>query len=157
MKKILTALALVGLVAIPGHIHAGTGLHMKCGAVPATDPRTGEPVKPCGFETQASFGGGMMFEQITGYCRSCTKLVYLSWTRENLPEHLRNVVEFRPRPKPLGEIWDSKTGEVRTVWACPDCKAPFIEIKSAKDIKHCPRCNRPGFGVDKTKPVMMFD
>ena len=60
-------------------------------------------------------------------------------------------------PKPPGEIWNSKTGEVIGVYACSHCKGPFLEIKKLPDLKYCPQYNTPHFAVDKNKPMLAID
>jgi len=143
------------LVAVT--VYAGMGLSMKCQAKPDKDPATGKAAKPCGYEAQVTFGGGMFFNQITGYCRACKKFVYLSWTRDNLPPQMKDRIKVRPRPVPLGEVWNAQTGEILTIHACPACKGPFLEIKKADELKYCPACNKPHFVIDKTKPRMAID
>ena len=138
-------------------VYAAQGLSMKCQAEPEKDPATGKVSKTCGYEAEVTFGGGMMFDQITGYCRHCKKFVYLQWTRENAPDELKARMKFQPKPEPLGELWDSSTGKIMTVYACPHCKGPFLPIKSADDLKYCPACNKPHFAVDKSKPEMAID
>ena len=99
----------------------------------------------------------MLFDQITGYCRSCKKFVYLNWTREEIPAEMENTFPVRPRPEPLGEIWDAQTGKTLTIHACPTCKGPFQEIKRPDELRHCPVCNKPHFVVDESKPRMAID
>ena len=136
-------------------VYAGQGLAMKCQAQPEKDAATGKTGKPCGYEATVTFGGGMFFNQITGYCRACKKFVYLSWTeaRGEMPAGMK----VTPRPAPLGEVWDASTGKVMTIHACPTCKGPFLEIKNADELKYCPACNKPHFVVDKSKPEMAID
>jgi Zn finger protein HypA/HybF involved in hydrogenase expression len=136
-------------------VYAGQGLAMKCQAQPEKDAATGKTGKPCGYEAEVRFGGGMFFSQVTGYCRACKKFVYLSWTeaRGEMPAGMK----VTPRPAPLGEVWDASTGKVTTIHACPTCKGPFLEIKNADELKYCPACNKPHFVVDKSKPEMAID
>ena len=155
MRQVLTsAVALLALVATT---YAGDGVEMKCQAKPEKDPATGKLLKSCGYESLVIFGGGMLFEQATGYCRSCKKFVYLSWTRENIPAEMKDRIKVKPRPKPLGEVWDASTGKTLTIHACPKCNGPFLEIKRLDELKHCPSCNQPGFGIDESKPRMAID
>lgn len=155
MKRSTMTLALTVCLLAAGAVYAARGLSMKCQAQPEKDPATGKTGKPCGFESEVTFGGGMFFDQITGYCRACKKFVYVQWTRENAPVPANG--KTKPRPKPLGEVWDAATGQVLTIHACPHCKGPFLEIKSVKDLKHCPACNQPHFAIDKSKPEMAID
>ncbi len=150
-------IALVALFLAAPAVYAGMGYFMKCQAKPAKDPATGKTPPPCAYESRVIFGGGMMSDQLTGYCRKCKKFVHLHWTRDNIPEGLRGGVKPVPKPKPLGEVWDAKTGKVLTVHACPTCRGPFLEIKKREELKHCPKCNKPHFAVDPSKPLMAID
>ena len=158
MKKSFLIIAMAAFLATVATIYAGTGYFMKCQAKPEKDPKTEKPVKkPCGYGSRVSFGGGMFSQQATGYCRVCKKFVYLHWTRKNIPEQLKDQIKHKARPKPLGEVWDSQTGRVMTVYACPTCKGPFLEIKKVEDLKCCPACNKPHFAIDKSKPMIAYD
>lgn len=132
---------------------AGEGVSMKCGAAAAGEKTD----KGCGYEEMVTFGGGMRFEQITGYCRACKKFVHVRWTRDGIPESLRPPGGPKEKPEPLGEIWDASTGATHTVHACPGCEGPFVEIKGPKDLTHCPKCNEPHFGIDPDKPRLAID
>jgi hypothetical protein len=136
-------------------VYAGQGLTMKCTAKPAKDPATGKAAKACGYESMVIFGGGMFSDQMTCYCRSCKKFVSLHWTRKGAP--VPPNMKVTPKPKPLGEVWNAATGEVLTVYGCPRCKGPVLEIKKREDLKHCPACNKPHFVVDKSKPELAVD
>jgi len=136
-------------------VYAGQGLSMKCTAKPQKDPATGKAGKACNYEATVVFGGGMFSDQMTCYCRHCKKFVYLHWTRQGAPVPAN--MKVTPQPKPLGEVWDASTGKVMTVYACPHCKGPVLEIKKREDLTHCPVCNRPHFVVDKSKPEMAID
>ena len=138
-------------------VYAGTGFFMKCQAEPAKDPATGKTAKPCGYESRVTFGGGMFFNQTCGYCRACKKFVYINWTRDNIPQEMKARIKVKPRPKPLGEVWDARTGNVLTIHACPTCKGPFMAIKNRDELKHCPACNGPQFVVDQSKPRIAID
>ena len=154
MICITLATCLLGVAAV----YAGTGFQMKCQAKPEKDPKTGKLSETCGHESSVTFGGGMFFEQITGYCRACKKFVYVTWTGKDQVDRAKEVgFKVQPRPKPLGEVWDAQTGKILTIHACPTCKGPFLEIKSPDELKHCPSCNKPHFGVDKSKPIMAID
>lgn len=158
-KKTMFIQLALGILCLTA-VHAGTQLHFRCQAKPEADPVTGKTPTPCGFESQVNFGGGKLFQQVTGYCRQCKKFVYITWARESLPPRMIEKLGAnlaKRQPKPLGEVWDARTGKAFTVHACPDCKGPFIEIKSSSELNHCPACNKPHFGVDKGKPVLMFD
>jgi len=153
MTRRIAAFALITCLLTAAAVYAGQGLAMKCQAQPEKDPATGKTGKPCGYEAQVTFGGGMFFNQITGYCRACKKFVYIQWTRDGIPAQIKAI----PRPVPLGEVWDASTGKVLTIHACPTCKGPFLEIKSPDELKYCPACNKPHFAIDKSKPEMAID
>ena len=159
MSKKTMFIAMAVSMATAATLFAGTGLYMKCQAKPEKDPASGEMSKPCEYETMVTFGGGMLFDQITGYCRNCSKFVYLRWTSEHAPaDLLQNMgTKVTPRPTPLGEVWDARTGQILPVYSCPGCKGPFVEIRSADELKHCPACNKPHFGIDESKPRMSID
>ena len=157
MTRRMMLITLVACLLTGAAVHAGLGLSMKCQAKPEKDPATGKTAKPCGYESRVTFGGGMFFSQMTGYCRACKKFVYLSWTRENIPANMRARIKPKPRPVQLGEVWDAQTGKTLTIHACPTCKGPFLEIKKPDELKYCPACNKPHFGIDKSKPRIAVD
>lgn len=151
-RKTMIVALMLGLAATA--VYAGMGYHVKCQAEAGKQP-PGATAKSCGYETEVTFGGGMFFEQVTGYCRACKKFVYLRWTRPNAP--LPPNMKIMPKPEPLGEVWDAKTGRVLTVYPCPHCQGPFAVIENKNELKHCPSCNKPHFGIDKSKPIMAID
>lgn len=144
MRAVTASITLVSIIAIAAVVYAGDGFSMKCQS------------KPCGYESEVAFGGGMAFEQLTGYCRKCKKFIYLAWTSEGSPA-LDPKAKIVPQPKALGEIWDAQTGKILTIYACPHCHGPFAEIKTKDDLKHCPACGKPDFAVDDTKPRTAID
>lgn len=153
-RKVIVLGSIVCLLAGAG-VFAGMGYTMKCNGVPDAD---GQPAKEsCGYSTEVMFGGGMFFEQLTGYCRACKKFVHLSWTRPGAVNNMPAGMEVKPKPKALGEVFDATTGHVLSVYACPHCAGPFAEIKSQKDLKHCPSCLKGEFGIDPNAPVMAID
>ena len=145
MRTVTVSITLVVVIGIAAVVYAGEGFHMKCQA------------ESCGYESQVTFGGGMFYEQITGYCRKCKKFISVSWTRDGIPAEMKERVKDQPRPDPPGEVWDAQTGKVLTIHACPTCKGPFLEIKTSQDLKYCPACNKPHFEVDDTKPRIAVD
>lgn len=128
---------------------AGDGYPMKCGG-------EGADAKGCGYEEMVTFGGGMAFMALTGYCPACEKFVHLHWTRKGSPL-VKPGDKVTPPPKPLGKVWDAATGRTLTIYACPHCKGPFAEIKSIKELTHCPKCNGGHFKIDKSKPRLAID
>lgn len=144
MRAVTASITGGAIIAIALVVYAGGGFSMKCQS------------STCGYESQVRLGGGMAFEQLTGYCRKCKKFVYLQWTREGSPV-LDPAAKKVPPPKPLGEVWDAQNGKVLAIYACPDCNGPFAEIKSKDELKHCPSCGKPDFAEDDTKPSMAID
>ena len=116
---------------------AGTGYPMKC--------------KKCGFSAEVMIGGGMRFDQITGFCVESGKFVYLTWKRGT------------KKPEPMAKVWDLATGKMIELYKCPDCPKPFIPLRlKAADMEgpgfdHCPKCGKKTFKVDESKGIMMFD
>jgi len=144
MRAVTASSTLLALIAVATVVFAGDRFSMKCQS------------KTCGFESQVTFGGGMAFQQLTGYCQACKKFVYLQWTREGSPVVDPKAEKVQP-PKPLGKVLDVRTGLTLAIYACPHCKGPFAEIKTREDLKHCPVCIKPEFAVDKTKPRLASD
>lgn len=84
----------------------------------------------CHYTAQASFGGGFLFDQITGYCVRDEQFVHVTWIRgEKAPEPIKVLV--------------AETGELIEMYRCPKCRDPFLPIKDARDLKYCPKCHRP--------------
>ena len=133
-----TSLMALAVVLIPAMtVLAGTGYPMEC--------------KKCGFSAEVMIGGGMRFEQITGFCVESGKFVYLQWNRGT------------KKPEPIAKLWDSATGKMIELYKCPDCPTPFtpLRLKDADmdgpGFNHCPKCGKKTFKVDKSKGIMMFD
>ena len=157
MTRKMIVITLAACLLTGAAVYAGRGMSMKCQAKPAKDPATGKTAKACGYESMVTIGGGMISERMTGYCRACKKFVTLHWTRDGIPAEMKARIKVKPRPVPLGEVWDAQTGKVLTIHACPTCKGPFLEIKKPDELKHCPVCNKPHFAIDKTKPQLAID
>lgn len=115
------------------------------------------PRKECGYKTQVVFGGGMFNQQVMGHCRSCKKIVSLSWIRPDAPAEMLRDAKQTTKPKSLGEAWDCSTGAILTLYECPICKGPFAEIREPSQFTHCPSCNQKGFAVDESEPRMIVD
>jgi len=104
--------------------------------------------KACDFKTPVTFGGGFFFHQMTAWCNSCDKFVYIRWNRDD------------PKPEPIGKIWDAATGRHIDVYACTTCKKPVAivtEREDASTLKHCPKCGKPEFGIDPDAPILAID
>ena len=116
---------------------AGTGYPMKC--------------QNCGYSTRVMIGGGIGFEQLTGFCVESGKFVYLKWDRGT------------KKPEPIAKVWDSATGQMIEVYKCPDCPKPFIPLRhkaadrNGPGFDHCPKCGKQTFKVDKAEGIIMFD
>ena len=110
--------------------------------------------KDCLYADHASFGGGMRFEQITGYCVSTGKFVYLTWDRENMPKGGSKERVSKPRPSPMGYIWFPGEGKYIGLYQSRDCPQPFIPINSVEELKFCPKCKQPTL---KTKLSLLYD
>lgn len=106
---------LVGIVTVA---RAGELVSIKC--------------RNCGYQTGASFGGGFLFEQETGYCVNCGKFVWVTWKRGEAG------------PEPLARVWDSTTGRVIPLYNCTECSKPFMPIMPIQwlKLKYCPKCGK---------------
>ncbi len=144
MRSILGVLLVACLIVATAWVYAGDGVSMKCDR------------RECGYESLVIFGGGMMFEQATGYCQHCQDFVYLRWTRKESPLVAPDI-KLVPPPTPIGEVWDSRSGHSLTLYPCPRCQKPFAEIKAQEDLKHCPACKEGTFKPDTTKPRLAID
>jgi len=142
MKKRIALVALTACVLMTAIAYAATSRTMKCRK------------ESCGMTTNLALGPTMMCGRVTGYCVPCKKFVTVMWKERDMRTDETGI---EPAPKPLGKVWDSKTGNTLTVYACPHCKGPFSEIKKHADVTHCPSCNDPGFAVDPNAPVMAID
>lgn len=116
---------------------AGMGYSMKC--------------TNCGYASQVNIGGGMMFEQITGFCVDSMKFVYLRWNRGE------------KKPEPVAQVWDPMSGKKMDLYKCPDCPKPFMAFPTLQadaegpGFDRCPKCGKDTFKVEKDKPVMAYD
>jgi len=144
MRSTLGVLLVAYLIVVTAWVYAGDGFSMKCDR------------QECGYESLVIFGGGMKFEQASGYCQHCRDFVYLRWTRKESPLVAPDA-KFLPPPKSIGEVWDSRSGNSLTLYPCPRCRKPFAEIKDQEDLKHCPVCKEGTFKVDGTKPRLDID
>jgi len=109
---------------------AGAGYDVHC-----TDDK-------CGFSTAAKIGGGFSFEQAGGFCKKCNKGVDVTWKRSETP------------PGQLQQFWDPFMGSERQICNCPVCGHPYVVIQNIKDMKFCPKCNKPSL---KSKRTIMYD
>jgi hypothetical protein len=124
---------------------AGDGATMKCADAKCAFP-----------PTMVILGGGFMFESASGYCTSCKKFQTVSWTRPNLGDGPKPQ-KIVPEPKPLATVWVPTLGAARRVYKCPGCEGAFLEVRTHDELKHCPACSKPGFGVDPTAPRLAVD
>jgi hypothetical protein len=118
---------------------AGTIYEYKCG------------VPTCGFKGRLNLGGGLLFDQVTGYCASCRKFVPLRWKSQRAQAHARDQAVQLPEraPEPVGSVWNFATGRAVKLYTCPDCAKPFMELQagdfgaSSGGVLHksyCPMC-----------------
>lgn len=96
----------------------------------------------CGFKTTLGIGGGMVFDQASGYCRKCDKTVSVTWKRNQ-----------EKRPSKL-KYWDALAGKMREIFTCPTCKGPFVMIEQIEEMKYCPKCGKSPL---KSKLTVMYD
>ncbi len=96
----------------------------------------------CGFSAKAGIGGGMQYEEASGYCPKCGKWTSVSWRRRTAA------------PAPVAAFWDPRTGEGRQVRACTKCSEPYVVINSIDDMKYCPKC---GKATLTSKRMLMYD
>jgi hypothetical protein len=75
---------------------------------------------------EVSFGGGKQFERLTAFDPTSKKFVYLDFRRDS------------PVPKPVGAIWDHRTGETLPLYSFPGVDQPLPVIPSIEDLKVCP-------------------
>jgi hypothetical protein len=134
MRRVLIAVAaamILGGAAI-GVAWAATGYNLKC-----LNPK-------CGYAGKCVMGPTKLMDSVDGYCVACDKWVNVRWKRNG-----------GEAPKPLGKVWSAETGKTLPVYACPNCKGPFLpmtEDDKVKDSKygaglkenefilHCPKC-----------------
>jgi hypothetical protein len=127
-KRAHVAVAVLVLVTAMA-VYAGTAYKVKC------------ETPGCRSQWSVGIGGGGLFEKETGYCMSCDTFVSVSWSR-------------RQRPPAALKIWDPKTGETISLYPCPRCQNLFMPIRSADDLRHCPKCKKPSL---KSDPYLVYD
>jgi hypothetical protein len=89
-----------------------------------------------------NFGGGMFFDQHTGYDPASKKFVYLTWKRD------------QPEPKPVSSIWDHESGRIIALYQFPGVEHPLPVIPSIKAMKVCPVTGDKDF---KHRAVLAID
>lgn len=109
---------------------AGTQYEVKCSN------------KECSFTTSIGIGGGRMFEQASGYCKKCDRVVSATWKRGS-----------KERPLRL-KFWDTFAGKMRELFDCPNCKSPLVRIDQIEELKHCPKCGKDTL---KSKRTILYD
>jgi hypothetical protein len=75
---------------------------------------------------EVTFGGGLAFERYTAFDPHAKKFVYLDWKRGE------------PAPRPVGVIWDHRTGERLPLYKFPGAQVPLPVIPGVQAIKVCP-------------------
>ena len=127
-KCLMLSLVLLFAILLAAVVYAASGYSFLC------------LNKDCGYKTNVSFGGGFVFDQITGYCVQCSQFVYLRWHRKGAPEVADNLPADPPTP--VARIWNPSTGETISLYACPKCAKPFLPIEDETRLTHCPRCGK---------------
>jgi|ERR1041384_5507576 len=117
IRRLLLVTVFISLCS-PSGVRAGGNYELTC------------KTEACQFKQNATFGGGIIFEQVTGYCVRDEHFVHVTWVRGEKP------------PEPV-RIFDAQTGNVIEMYRCPECRDPFLPIQEARDVKYCPRCHRP--------------
>jgi hypothetical protein len=110
--------------------------------------------KECHYSDHVSFGGGRLFDQITGYCVSNGKFVYLIWDREQIPKEIPTERISKSKPSSIGHIWLPSTGQYIPLYRSKDCPKPFAPINSVEELKFCPKCKQPTL---KSKLSLFYD
>jgi hypothetical protein len=83
----------------------------------------------CNFRARVGFGGGFLYDQITGYCVRDEQFVQLTWKRgERAPDPVR--------------VLNPQIGALIELYRCPKCRDPFLPIKSVGELKYCPKCHQ---------------
>lgn len=123
------------LLAIVSIIASGTTMAGTQYAVTCTTPK-------CGFTTSIGLGGGRMFEQASGYCLKCAKVVSVTWKRDNARQGF------------LSTVFDHTTGRKHSLFKCPACSNAFIEVKVIEAFSHCPKCGKKSLQAKRT---LLFD
>jgi hypothetical protein len=131
---IVLAAAVIGGAAV-GVVWAATGYNLKC-----LNPK-------CDYTGKCVLGPTKLMDSVDGYCASCGKWVNLRWKRAG-----------GEAPKPIGKVWAAETGKTLPVYACPNCKGPFLPVTEDDKVKnskygaglkegefllHCPKCGEP--------------
>jgi hypothetical protein len=126
-KSILPGLVLLLLSSMA---QAGTRYEIKC------------PNQACRYTDHIGFGGGMRFEQVSGYCKRSKKIVTVTWERRG------------GRLPAISRMRDPVSGALREVFPCPDDGTPVVVIHNIGELKVCPRC---GHGPIQQKAGMLYD
>lgn len=127
----MNILRLIILAALMlGTARAGSRYEVKC-----SDDK-------CGFVSSIGIGGGLKFEQASGWCKKCDAMVSVTWKRGEKKEPA--VLSF----------WDALAGEVRKIFKCPKCETPFMRIDQISELKHCPKCGKASL---KSRRTMLYD
>ena len=121
-------LTVLSIILISAQVFAGESCRVTC------------PDDKCGFKCVIYHGGGFVFEEVSGYCEKCNKCVSITWPRERkhgtVPENLKG----KTKPTPIASVFDPLSGKTRTLYKCPQCESPFVEITALDDFKYCPKC-----------------
>ena len=99
-------------------------------------------IDDCKMKGYLPLEGGFVAERISGYCTTCRSFVHLAWKRAGAPASLQTETKGTALPasppKPLGTVWNIAAGHESSLYACPTCEKPFLEI-SRSDLHTVPK------------------
>jgi hypothetical protein len=118
-----TASILLGVLVLPSAVClAGTIWHYTC-----ENP-------DCKLEGDLRIGGGFASGQVTGYCTACKEFVSITWTPRGLSSKWKALADSSGLPSEppmkLGTVWNPATGCCASIYSCPKCGKPFMEIRN---------------------------
>ncbi len=117
----------------------------------------------CGFHGELAVGGGFLFRKVGGYCTTCRQFVSMSWSTKPATGDAKQSQEKAPdevdmAPQKVGTVWNPATGLNDTLYPCPKCRKPFMDIdplsllragRSGHTSLWCPRCTNLTFKVER--------
>lgn len=148
MKTRYTLFLLITLIG-SSNCPAGSSWHYKC------------TTAKCGFEGDLGIGGGFVAHKVTGYCSRCDKFVSIGWKNETASAGIKKIQDKSPGlrdspPERVGRVWNAATGLYGDLYACPECRQPFMDIddfslgqSAGFDRKFCPKCKKLSLKFDK--------
>jgi DNA-directed RNA polymerase subunit RPC12/RpoP len=86
--------------------------------------------------------------RISGYCCTCRKFVTIRWKTAAVPKDVSTNLPYAP-PQKLASVWIPTRAKELNLYACPECKRPFVEIDESsiqviegKKVMFCPKCSK---------------